>query len=120
MHPAHKHLAEKLQDGDERAQRAGNDKVADGGANVQPAALVPDHPEEIQGQHVADRHDDHEEARRRDAEPAVEDAQVGGDDRKGDHEFEDEECPLRKGAEDGDEPVDAVEGEGRDGGNVAR
>lgn len=94
--------------------------MADAGPNVQPAALVPDQPEEVHGQHVAHGHDEHEEAAGRDAEAAVEDAEVGADDGEGDDELEDEEAALGDGVEDGEEAVDGVEGEGGEGGDVAR
>lgn len=88
------------------------------GPDIQPAALIPDHPEEIQRQHVADGHDHHEERRRGDAEPPVEDAEVCADEGEGDEEFEEEEGALVEGGEDGDEAVDGVEGEGGDGADV--
>lgn len=87
--------------------------------DIQPAPLIPNQPEEIHRQHVADGHDEHEQAAGRDAEPAVEDAEVGADDGEGDDEFEDEEEALGEGVEDWDEAVDGVEGEGGEGGDVA-
>ncbi len=93
--------------------------MADAGPNIQPTALIPHHPKEIQRQHVADGHDDHEETAGRDAEALVQDAEVGGDEGEGDEEFEEEEGALGEGVEDGDEPVDGVEGEGGDGRDVA-
>ena len=63
--------------------------MANTSTDIQPAPLIPDQPEEVHSQHVADRHDQHEQAAGRDAEPAVEDAEVGADDGEGDDEFED-------------------------------
>lgn len=86
--------------------------------DIQPAPLIPHHPEEIQRQHIADGHDDHEETRWRDSEAAVQDTEVRGDEGEGDEEFEEEEGALGERVEDGDEPVDGVEGEGGYGGDV--
>lgn len=94
--------------------------MADTSADIQPTALIPHHPKEIQRQHVADGYDDHKQTAGGDAEPFVQDAEVGGDEGEGDEEFEEEEGALGEGVEDGDEPVDGVEGEGGDGGDVAR
>lgn len=93
--------------------------MADRRPDVQPAALVANHVEEIQRHDVADGHDDHEECRRRDAESVVEDSEICADDGEWDEDLEDEEGALGEGVEDGDEPGDAVEGEGGDGGDVA-
>lgn len=87
--------------------------------DIQPTTLIPDQPEEIHSQHIANRHDQHEKTARRDAESPIQDAQVGADDGEGDDEFEDEEQALGEGVEDWDEAVDGVEGEGGKGGNVA-
>ena len=88
--------------------------------DIQPAPFVPDQPEEIHRQHIANRHDEHEQTARRDAESSVEDAQVGADDGDGDDECEDEEETLGERVEDWYEAVDGVEGEGGDGGDVPR
>lgn len=93
--------------------------MTDTSPNIQPTALIPNQPEEIHSQHVADRHDQHEKAARRNTESSVEDAQVGADDGERDDEFEDEEETLGEGVEDWDEAVDGVEGEGGEGGDVA-
>ena len=93
--------------------------MTDTGPDIQPAPFVPDQPEEIHRQHIANRHDEHEQTARRDAESSVEDAQVGADDGEGDDEFEDEEETLGERVEDWYEAVDGVEGEGGDGGDVA-
>ena len=93
--------------------------MADTGANIQPTALILHHPKEIQRQDIANSHDDHEQTTRRDAEPFIEDAEVGGDKGEGDEEFESQEGALGERVEDGDEAVDGVEGEGGDGGDVA-
>lgn len=93
--------------------------MANTSPDIQPTPLIPDKPEEIHSQHVADRHDQHEETAGRDAESPVEDAEVGADDGEGDDEFEDEEETLGEGVEDWDEAVDGVEGEGSEGGDVA-
>lgn len=120
LHPAHKNLTHKLQARHKNAQQTRNDEMADAGPDIQPAALVPDQPEEVHRQDVADGDDEHEEAAGRDAEAAVQDAEVGADDGEGDDELEDEEGALGEGVEDGEEPVDRVEGEGGQGGDVAR
>ena len=120
LHPTHENLTHKLQPGHEDAEHTRNHKVTDTSPDIQPAALIPDQPEEVHRQHIAHRHDEHEQAARRDAEPAVEDAQVGADDGEGDDELEDEEEALGERVEDGDEAVDGFEGEGGDGGDVAR
>lgn len=119
LHPTHKNFTQKLQAGHKHTQQTRDAEMADTSANIQPAALIPDHPEEIQRQHVADGHDDHEQAARSDAQTAVQDAQVRGDEGERDEEFEEEEGALGEGVEDGDEAVDGVEGEGGDGGDVA-
>ncbi len=93
--------------------------MADTGADIQPGALVADHPEEIQRHDVADGHDDHEQRGRLQAQAEIEDAEVGGDDGEGDQDLEDEERALREGVEDGEQPVDGVEAEGGDGRDVA-
>lgn len=120
LNPTHKDLTHKLQAGDEDAQQARDDEMADAGPDVQPAALVADEPEEVHGEDVADGDDEHEETAGRDAEAAVQDAEVGADDGEGDDDLEDEEGALREGVEDGEEAVDRVEGEGGQGGDVAR
>ena len=119
LHPTHKDLTHKLQPGHKHAKHTRDDEMADTGPDIQPTALVPDEPEKVHRQHVADGHDQHDEAARRDAEPPVEDTQVGADDGEGDDEFEDEEEALGEGVEDRDEAVDGVEGEGGEGGDVA-
>ena len=93
--------------------------MANRASNLQPAALVFDHPEEVQRQNVADTHDHHEQRRRRNAETLVQDAQVRADESKGNHQLEDQHRSLREGVEDGDEAVDRVEREGGDGCDVA-
>lgn len=119
LNPTHENLTHKLQPGHKHAEHARNNKVADTGPDIQPAPLVPDQPEKVHRQDVANGHDQHEETARRDAEPSVEDAQVGADDGERDDEFEHEEESLGEGVEDWDEAVDGVEGEGGDGGDVA-
>lgn len=119
LDPTNKNLTHKLQPGHKHTQQTRNDKMANTRPDIQPTALIPNHPEEIHRQHIADAHDNHEHARGRDAEAAVQDAEVGADDGEGDEEFEEQEGALGEGVEDGDEAVDAVEGEGGDGGDVA-
>ena len=87
--------------------------------NVQPTALIPHQPKEIHSQHIANRHHQHKQTAGRDAESAVQDAEVGADDGEGDDDFEDEEGALGEGVEDGYEAVDGVEREGGEGGDVA-
>lgn len=93
--------------------------MADTRPDIQPTALIPDHPEEIQRQDVADGHDEHEERAGGDAEAPVQDAEVGADEGEGHEQLEQEKGALREGREDGDEAVDGVEGEGGNGGDVA-
>lgn len=93
--------------------------MADTRPDIQPAALIPHQPKEIQRQHVADRHHAHEQRTRRQVpESAVQDAEVRADEGEGDEELEQEEGALGEGGEDGEEAVDAVEGEGGEGGDV--
>lgn len=76
--------------------------MAQTGADIQPGALVADHPEEVHGEDVAEGHDEHEEGAGGDAEAAGQDTQVGADDGEGDEQLEEEERPLGEGVEDGD------------------
>ncbi len=76
--------------------------MADTGADIEPATLIFHHPKKIQRQNIADGHDDHEQTARGDAEPFIEDAEVGGDESEGDEEFESQEGALREWIEDGD------------------
>lgn len=119
INPTNKHLAQKLQPSHKRAQKTRNTKMADRRPNIQPRPLISHHIKEIQRHHVRYRHHHHEQRAGRDLQPAVEDAQVGADDGKGDEDFEDQEGALAEGVENGDEAVDAVEGERGDGGDVA-
>lgn len=93
--------------------------MADTGPNIQPTALIPHHPKEIQRQHIADGHDDHEQTTGRNTEAFVQDAEVCRDEGERNEEFEQQEGALGEWVEDRDEAVDGVEGEGGDGGDVA-
>lgn len=64
--------------------------MTDTGPDIQPTPLIPDHPKEIQRQHVTNGHDHHEQTTRRYTQPAVQNPQVGGDEGEGDEEFEQE------------------------------
>ena len=108
LHPTDEDLAKKLQPSHEDAQQARDAEVADAGPDVEPAALVAHHPEEVHGQNIADGDDNHEQTAWRNAEAAVEDAEVGADEGERDEEFEKEEGALGERVEDGDEPVDGV------------
>jgi len=119
LHTANKLLAQELQARHEDAQGTSDTEMTNSHADIEPRALVAHHIEEVQRHHVGDGHDHHEERAGRDFEAAVEDTQVSADDGEGDQDLQDEERALAEGAEDGDEPTDAVEGEGGDGGNVA-
>ena len=110
---ANEELAEGLERGDEDAEQARDEEVRDAGSDVEPAALVADHEEEGEGDNVADGGDDHEEGRGRDAEPAVQDAEVHRHDDERDQQLDEQQRPLRERVEDRDQPVHAVEREGR-------
>ena len=87
LDPANKNLAHKLQPGHKHTQQTRNHKVTDARPDIQPAPLVPNHPEEIHRQHIADAHHHHKEARGCDTEPPVQDAEVGADDGERDEQF---------------------------------
>ncbi len=93
--------------------------MANTSPDIQPTPLIPHQPKEVHSQHVANRHDEHKQTTRRDAEPSVQDAEIGADDGERDDDFEHEEEALGEGVEDGNEAVDGVEGEGGEGGDVA-
>lgn len=88
LNPADEQLAQKFEAGKEDAEQGGDAEMTDGGADFEPGALVADHPEEVHRQHVAERHDEHEERAGGDAEPARQDAQVGANDGEGDEQLE--------------------------------
>lgn len=119
LHPTNKNLTDKLQPGHKHTKPTRNNKMANASADIQPTALIPDQPEEIHRQHIANRHDEHEKTARRNTESSVEDAQVGADDGERDDDFEHEEEALGERVEDREEAVDGVEGEGGEGGDVA-
>lgn len=107
-----------LQPRNEHAQQTGDNKVTDRRPDVQPTALVLDHEKERQRHNVADRHDHHEQRAWRNAKPAVEKPEVGGQCGKGNHQLQHEQRALAEGVEDRDEAVYGVKGEGRHGGDV--
>lgn len=87
--------------------------------NLEPRSIVANHVEEVECRNVRYRHDGHEQCARSDFEAFIQDAQIGADDGKGDHKFQDKQGALAEWVEDGDEAIDAVEGEGGNGGDVA-
>lgn len=89
------------------------------GADFEPRAIVANHVEEVQRRDIRYRHDGHEQCARSDFKAFVEDAKIGADDGKRDHQFQNEEGTLTERIKNGDEAVDAVKGEGGDRGNVA-
>lgn len=111
VHSTDHHLAEKLQHGYKRAQKAGNAEVADGRANVQPGTLVAHHVEEVQRHDIRDRHHHHEQGAGCNLQPAVQNAQVGTDDGEGDENLQNQQGPLTEGAKDRNEPDNALQGE---------
>lgn len=119
LHAANEPATQAFQPRHKNIQQTANDEMADTGADIQPGALVADHPEEIQRHDVAEGHDQHEQRRRLQAQSEIEDAEVGGEDGEGDQDLEEEERALGEGVEDRDEPVDGVEAEGGDGRDVA-
>lgn len=120
LHPPHKNLPHNLQPTHEYPQQARDRELTDTSPNIQPTALIPDHPKKVQSQDIAVRHNDHEQrARGQISQSLVEDTEIGADEGEGDEEFQHEEGALAEGAEDRDQSVDAVEAEGRDGGDVA-
>ena len=108
INPTDELLAKELQSSDEGAKRTSDTEVTDSHANVQPGALVPHHVEEIQGHHVRDGHDDHEQGAWCDLQASIENAQVGTDDGEGDKDLQDEKGTLREGVEDGDKTANTV------------
>lgn len=119
LHPANKNLTDPLQPRHKHPQQTRNEKMTNGRPDIQPTPLIPHHVKKIQRQHVPERDHDHEQRARRDAQATVQHAEGGGHDGKGGEELEHEQGALGEGVEDGDEAVDCVEGEGRDGGDVA-
>lgn len=113
-------LTDKLQTRHKHTEQTGNDKMRNGGANVQPTPLIPDHEKETQRHDVADGHDHHEQRRRSDAEPPVQNPKVGAHDGERNEDLEDEQGALGKGVEDRDEAGHGVETEAGYGGDVAR
>lgn len=102
LHPTHENLTHKLQPGHKHTKHTRNNEVADTSPNIQPAPLVPDQPEEVHSQHIANGHDQHEKTARGNTESPVEDAEVGTDDGERDDDFEDQEETLGEGVEDWD------------------
>lgn len=104
-----KHLAHELKARHKDTEQAGDAEVADAGPDVQPAAFVPDHEEEVERQDIADSHDDHEKGAGGHSESPVENPQVCTNEGEGYHQFEHKEGALRERTEHWDETVNAVE-----------
>ena len=115
-----KDLAHKFKDRYKHTKQTSNEKMTDGGPDVQPASLVPHHVEEIQRHDITDGHDDHEQSGRGYPQPAVEDTQIDADNSKGHHQLQEEKGPLREGVEYRYKSVNALKGEGGYRRDVAR
>ncbi|KFY85710.1 hypothetical protein V500_08184 [Pseudogymnoascus sp. VKM F-4518 (FW-2643)] len=87
--------------------------------NLQPTPLIPDRPKEVHSQTISHSHNKHKQRTRRHTKPFVEDSQIRRDEREGDQQFEEQQPALGEGVEDGEEPVDAYQAEGGDGGDVS-
>ncbi|KFZ20607.1 hypothetical protein V502_03120 [Pseudogymnoascus sp. VKM F-4520 (FW-2644)] len=87
--------------------------------NLQPTPLIPDRPKEVHSKTIPHPHNQHKQRARRHTKPFVEDSQIRRDEREGNQQFEEQQPALREGVEDGEEPVDAYQAEGGDGGDVA-
>lgn len=119
LHALDEKLTQGLQPRNKNAKHARNDKHANTLANLQPRPLIADFPEEAQREIISNPHDDGEERSAAKSETLCEDAEICGDEGKGREEFEDQKGALGERVEDGDEAVNGIEGEGRDGGDVA-
>lgn len=115
----HEDLAYEFKAGYEDAQDTRDAEMRDGSPDIQPAALVPYHVEEIQRQHICQTHDDHEKRTGRDAESTIQDAEIRGNEGERYHELQEEQGALAEGVEDGQKTKDGVETEGGDAGDVA-
>ena len=76
-HRAHEQVRQIKQAREEHDEGTGNDKVADGRANVEPAALVADEEEKVERHDVGRREHEHKQRRGGQADRSRQDAKDG-------------------------------------------